>query len=156
MSFYRTAIVTAFLFSAFGLIQAQAPAGATGQCKDGTYSTAKSKSGACSGHKGVQIWYAATAVTPAGPAAVTPAKPATTAVAPGPSPVATSKPAPAPMPTQQASGGGPGMVWVNTSTKVYHCNGDRYYGKTKKGAYMSEADAQAKGARPDAGKPCPK
>ncbi len=128
---------------------AQAPAGSTGQCKDGTYTTAPSKKGACRGHKGVQTWFSASAAAPAPMAAKAPA------AAPAP------MPAPAKAPRQmaamqQAPGGGAGMVWVNTESKVYHCAGTKYYGKTKQGKYMSEADAKASGAHADHNHPCMK
>jgi len=35
---------------------AAAPAGATGQCKDGTYTMAKNHQGACSSHGGIAKW----------------------------------------------------------------------------------------------------
>jgi len=161
-------------------VPAGAPAGTTGLCKDGTYSTAASKSGACGGHKGVKTWYAAAApkaastaakpatttttttaakpVTPAAPA--TPAKPAApaapTTTAAKPATAATNAgPAAKAGAMQQAPGGGPGLVWVNTASNVYHCPGSTYYGKTKAGAYMTEAAAKAKGARANDNKPCP-
>lgn len=45
-------------------------------------------------------------------------------------------------------------VWVNTSSKVYHCPGTRWYDNTKHGEYMTQAEAQKKGNRPAYGKLC--
>ena len=138
--------VTAIIASQAGVAQAPAgaPAGSTGLCNDGTYWTGASKSGACRGHRGVKTWFGAAAAAPA-PAA-TPTAPPPAAAGPTKTKTAAS--------TTAAPGGGPGLVWLNTSTKVYHCYGTKYYGTTKAGAYMSEADAKAKGAHADAGKPC--
>jgi hypothetical protein len=44
-----------------------------------------------------------------------------------------------------APGGGHGLVWVNTETHVYHKEGSRFYGTTKKGKYMTEAEATKAG-----------
>ena len=172
-------------------LPADAPAGTTVQCKDGSYASPASKAGACRGHKGVQTWYggkadakaaaapaaAATAVAPAAaakpapstammaapqgaPAAAAAAKPApSTAMmaAPAAAVAAVAPKAPAPADTTAmaaAPGGGAGKVWANDETKVYHCANDRYYGKTKKGEYLSEADAKAKGFHAANGKAC--
>jgi hypothetical protein len=145
--------VTAMIASQVGAAQAPAgaPAGATGLCNDGSYWTGASKSGACRGHRGVKTWYASAAAAPA-PAATPAPGPAAAAPAPAAAPAKTKASTPAS--TTPAPGGGPGLVWLNTSTKVYHCQGTKYYGTTKAGAYMTEAAAKAKGAHPDAGKPC--
>jgi len=54
-------------------------------------------------------------------------------------------------PTQPAKGSG--MVWVNTDSGVYHKPGTRWYGKTRKGKYMTEADAIKAGYRAAAKNP---
>ncbi|GAC1423173.1 MAG: hypothetical protein NVSMB5_16950 [Candidatus Velthaea sp.] len=38
------------------------------------------------------------------------------------------------------------VVWINTSTKVFHVQGDSYFGKTKAGKYACKSDAMAMGA----------
>lgn len=128
----RRIVFSALFAAAFllpiGAAHAQTANMVTATCKDGTSFSGATRSGACHGHGGVKSW---------GSAATTGA------------PASTSQAAKAP-----SAGGGPGQVWVNTATKVYHCPSTRWYGKTKQGAYMSEAAAKAEGARPDHGKAC--
>jgi hypothetical protein len=50
--------------------------------------------------------------------------------------------------TTATSAGGNDRVWVNTETHVYHVQGSRFYGNTRHGAYMTEAQAKAEGDRP--------
>ncbi|MEO5606688.1 MAG: hypothetical protein ABIR13_03755 [Polaromonas sp.] len=87
-----------------------------------------------------------TTVTPGAPTSTPPATKAPT----------TKKEAKTAAPTTAAAGGGAGKVWVNSSSKTYHCEGAKFYGKTKAGEYMMEADAKAKGNHPDHGKACAK
>jgi hypothetical protein len=68
--------------------------------------------------------------------------PAVSAAAPTPPAKATKTPV---TPSVAQTPPAPGMVWVNTATKVFHREGDPYYGKTKHGKFMSEADAVAAG-----------
>lgn len=123
-------------------MKAQAPAGATGQCKDGSYTQAKNKRGACGGHGGVANWLTAPA--------------ASTATTPAPAPTPAPTPAPAPKPAPVSAPAGNGQVWVNTDTHVYHCAGTRWYGKTKAGKYLSESQAKAEGDKPAYSKDCAK
>jgi hypothetical protein len=134
-NFLLSFALIAGLMLPMGAIRAQDTNTVTATCKDGTSFTGTKRSGACRGHGGVQSWGAASTAT--SPVVAPPPSTATTSqrTAPGPS-------------------GGAGQVWVNTASKVYHCPGTRWYGKTKQGSYMSETQAQAQGARPDHGKAC--
>jgi hypothetical protein len=68
--------------------------------------------------------------------------------APANTPAASTPAASKPAATQQTRpANNTGMVWVNTDSGIYHKPGTRYYGKTKQGKYMSEADAIKAGYR---------
>ena len=45
-------------------------------------------------------------------------------------------------------------VWVNTASGVYHCPGTQYYGKTRRGRYMMQDEAQRGGYRAAGGRVC--
>jgi hypothetical protein len=151
-------VISAFVAStaSFAQAPATAPAGSTGLCKDGSFTSNATKKGACAGHKGVKEWFAAAApaTEATNPSAnATPPK-ASSSRSAKTSPSKTEEPSSGSPSAAAAPGGGAGKVWVNTESKVYHCVGTRYYGKTKQGEYMTEAQAKAAGARADHGKPC--
>jgi hypothetical protein len=164
-------IVCFFCTGAFAEPEATAASGAavTGICNDGTEYTGATKRGSCRGHKGVKDWYAdkpasaaATVTTPkpsveptAAPAPAEPTKAAEPAVIPPPPQTKPSaQPASAPAQTAPAPAAGSGKVWVNTKSKIYHCEGTKFYGHTKAGEYMPEADALAKGNKANRNKAC--
>lgn len=67
--------------------------------------------------------------------------------APAPQKVAPRASESATGPTEARQAPAKGLVWVNTATKVYHYEGDGWYGKTKEGKFMSEQDAIRAGYR---------
>ena len=149
-----TALATAAaLFFAPAIIGAAPALGATALCKDSTQYNGSSNRGACSHHGGVQQWLNVAAAQPA-PAnnsavaapAISPPEPAGAQVNPAPR---------ASVPDNLAvASNATGQVWVNLKSRVYHCAGDRYYGKTKSGEFLPESQAVAQGFRPDHGKSC--
>lgn len=132
--------------------KADAPAAVTAMCKDGTSFSGVSKKGACSGHKGVKAWDNGTATT--SPQADAKADTKTSMTKGTATTAPTTQTTPTTSSAAAAAGGGAGKVWVNSRSKTFHCQGDRFYGKTKEGAYMTEAEAKAKGAHADHGKAC--
>ena len=146
---FATAMTTVSMVSAVAQAPATPPPAVTAMCKDGTTWMGAHRSGACRGHHGVQAFNP----TPAAPAPATPT-PSTAVAVPTPTPPPTPVPVtPAPA-VVGSSGGGAGQVWLNTSSHVYHCQGDRDYGHTKRGSYMTEAAARSAGGRPSRGKVC--
>ena len=93
----------------------------------------------------VTVGAAGTAAAPS----AQPAPPAAAGKAPAPAVKApeTAKTAPAATGVEARTPPQKGMVWVNTDSGVFHKEGDRWYGKTKQGKWMTEQDALAAGYR---------
>jgi hypothetical protein len=126
---WQAIVLATVLTSAASAFAAQstAPSGATAQCKDGTYSTAKTKRGACSGHGGIGTWLADTASEPK------PTKGTSTAQQPAPEPA--PAPAPAQPPASTQSQARPADAPPNATAQ---CNDGTYsFAKQHRGACSS-------------------
>jgi hypothetical protein len=132
--FVANVLTASALVSSIASAQTTQPNNATARCRDGTYSTSTTRGGTCSRHGGVAEWLTgSTTGAPSGPPTAAPTKPATVATSAVPAGV---------------------KVWVNTASGVYHCPGTRWYGATKQGKYMTEAEAKAAGNRAAYGRAC--
>jgi hypothetical protein len=122
-----------FLFFSTAAMADNRPAGTTAVCKDGSFFSGNTKRGACSHHGGIKEWFGDMNKGRM-----------------------SNQPLPANVEAKNTYGtnGGSGQVWVNSDSKVYHCSGTRWYGKTKHGEYMSESQAVAQGNRADHNKAC--
>jgi hypothetical protein len=152
-SFGLIAVMAAAVMIAAPGVHAQAAASSgsstTIQCNDGTSQTVTTTKGACRGHKGINKSASGSnssssssnsSSASSNTAAAAPAAASKTSA----SSSSATKSAPS---TTPAAGGGPDKVWVNTGskTKAYHCQGDKYYGTTKQGQYMTKAQAESQG-----------
>lgn len=138
---------TLFIVSFVALLFVAGRAPVRAQAVQQTGDQSQSDSSAAAKDKKKQPADAPAAATPAA-TAVTPASPVSKPTAPAPAAPAI---APSSKPTtaqQTPPANNSGMVWVNAVSGVYHKPGTHWYGKTKKGKYMTEADAQKAGYRP--------
>jgi len=160
---------------------ADAPAGTTALCHDGSYLFDSSTKEACKKRGGVKARYSAadagaksaSSDPPRAPGSPNPVA-AARSVAEGASapPTPTNGPSRASVMAANASaeaarppaniaadqdpapGGGTGLVWTSDGGKVYLCEGDKLYGRTTSGKYMSERDAKSRGLQSQSGKAC--
>lgn len=138
-----------------------APAGATAQCNDGTWSSSMSRNEACRDHQGIKAWYLDDSPTKTPAQGMMPPQ-----TFPNPRPGQMPNAATPTVGTQTGNrptlpgglsptpGREAGKVWVDPASKVYYCRNDREYGTTSDGGYMSEADAVTKGNRSAHGMTC--
>ena len=134
----RALLLSGFIMAGLGFGAYAQTGGMAASCRDGTNWSGTTRRGACSGHGGVQAF--GTAPASANSAGTLPSAQSPTAAAPA-IPASLSN-------TQRNTAGlqpgrGTGQVWVNSDSKVYHCPGDRCYGKTAHGSHMAETAAKA-------------
>jgi len=140
----RLLLAFTFAMALAGAAQAQSVT-----CRDGTMQSGPNPARSCVTHGGLPPGPAGNPFSPGQqPATGLPADTQQTARQPRPAPRGAAQGA------TPAPGGGPGQVWVNASSKAYHCPGTRYYGTTKRGEYMTEAAAKAGGAHAAGGRAC--
>jgi hypothetical protein len=109
---FIVAAIIAVTVPVFAQKPANAPANASAQCTDGTFSTAKTEKGACSKHGGVKTWFGASTAT---------AKSATTREPTKSAPAtkeATKAPAPPPRASATVPAGATGQCTDDTYTKA--------------------------------------
>jgi hypothetical protein len=74
----RTLLLATALAFAAPLALAKAPSGATGHCKDGSYTRDTNRATACEGHRGLKTWYGKKKAAKASSSSSTQAEPGST------------------------------------------------------------------------------
>ena len=154
------AIGTVAFATILGLISPAEAQSIAKQC--GSDWAAAKAAGTTNGQSWSQFYKTCKAQKAASVSATPTASPAAAAPAPSASPKASATPKPIPTHNAAAATGAGAyttdaqakahcpsdtVVWVNTSSGVYHFAGTHNYGTTKRGTYMCEGDAKSAGDR---------